>query len=57
MTGGAAPADADADGMPDGWELAHGLDPTAPADAAARACNGWTNLENYLDELAGDPIP
>ncbi len=26
----AAPADADLDGMPDAWELAHGLDPLVP---------------------------
>lgn len=26
--------DSDADGLPDGWEVAHGLDPNDPADAA-----------------------
>ena len=25
--------DSDADGMPDGWEVVHGLDPTDPWDA------------------------
>lgn len=52
LTGGLAAKDTDADGMPDAWESAHGLDPLTPSDGAAQACNGWTNLENYLDELA-----
>jgi hypothetical protein len=42
--------DADGDGMDDGWEAAHGLnDPTADADG-----DGYTNLEEFLNELAGD---
>ena len=32
----------------------HGLDPKNAADAAALAANGYTNVENYLNELAGD---
>ncbi len=51
------PMDSDHDGMPEGWERAHGLDPNNPRDGAAIAANGYTNLENYLNELAGDPIP
>ena len=49
---GPAPADADADGMPDGWERARGLDPTDPADGARAGVDGFTNLEAYLSELA-----
>ena len=56
LTGGPPPADADDDGMPDAWESAHGLDPMDPADGDAVGCNGWTHVENYLNELAGDPI-
>jgi hypothetical protein len=42
-------ADADADGMPDEWERAHGLDPQTPADAAADANgDGYTNIEEFL---------
>lgn len=47
------PADADHDGLPDGWETAHGLDPQNPADAAAPAASGYSNLEEYLNRLAG----
>ena len=53
----AAPLDSDHDGMPDAWELARGLDPRNPGDGAALADNGYTHVENYLNELAGDPIP
>jgi pectate lyase len=44
------------DGMPDAWEKAHGLDPNNASDGAAVAENGYTNVENYLNELAGDPV-
>jgi len=49
--------DSDHDGMPDAWEKAHGLDPNNANDGAAISANGYTNVENYLNELAGDPIP
>ena len=52
--------DSDSDGMPDGWELSYGLDPTDPWDAlldgdvdGLRLDGGdvmdrwWTNLEEY----------
>jgi len=52
---GPAPADADADGMPDDWERAHGLDPADPADGRRTRDDGYTNLEFYLNELAGAP--
>jgi pectate lyase len=55
----AAPTDTDHDGMPDAWETAHGLDWNNPADRNAIATNpnnGYTNLENYLNELAGDDL-
>lgn len=44
------PPDADADGLPDAWETAHGLNPDDPADAAAdRDGDGYTNLEEWLN--------
>ena len=48
---GIAPVDSDHDGIPDAWEIAHGLDPRDPTDGARLAPNGFTWLENYLNEL------
>ena len=52
--------DSDSDGMPDGWELAYGLDPTDPWDALldgdvdglrlsgdGQIDRNWTNLDEY----------
>ena len=44
--------DTDRDGMPDHWEKANGLDANDPADGPPATDNGYTNLENYLNELA-----
>ena len=44
--------DADADGMPDAYEVSVELNPTDPKDGATLAENGYTNLENYLNGLA-----
>jgi len=44
--------DSDADGMPDGYEEAMGLNPRDAADGATYAANGYTHLENYLNALA-----
>lgn len=56
--GGTAPADSDHDGMPDEWETAHGLDPKNAADGAtvSLSADDYTNLEMYLNELAGDRV-
>lgn len=47
--------DSDHDGIPDAWEIAHGLDPNNASDGALLAANGYTNLENYLN--GGPPLP
>ncbi len=47
-----APVDSDNDGMPDAWEEANGLDPNNTADRNMDINgDGYTNLENYLNEL------
>ena len=45
------------DGMPTWWELAHGLDPNARDDAGDFDNDGYTNLEEYLNEIAAWPAP
>ncbi len=47
----AAPADTDHDGMPDSWETANGLNPNDASDRNGYASNGYTNLENYLNNI------
>lgn len=52
---GTPPPDRDADGIPDGWEEAHGLNADNPADATQldpQTCYTW--IEVYAAELAGD---
>jgi hypothetical protein len=50
LKSGPLPADSDDDGMPDAWEMQHGLNPHDPSDAAAdNDHDGYTNLEEYLN--------
>ena len=43
------------DGIPDAWKKAHGLSLTDPQTATAEySHDGYTNIEAYLNELAGD---
>ncbi|HQF54333.1 MAG TPA: pectate lyase [Fibrobacteria bacterium] len=58
LASGAAPKDSDRDGMPDAWETAHGLKIDDPSDRNGTdlSPDGYTNLEMYLNELAGDPV-
>ena len=50
LSNGTPYADADKDGMDDGWEASTGLtDPDGDHDQ-----DGYTNLEEFLNELAGD---
>ncbi len=47
--------DDDNDGMPDGWELTHGLDPTDPIDALLdKDSDDLTNLEEYSNNTDPD---
>ncbi|QTN18229.1 pectate lyase [Brevundimonas sp. AJA228-03] len=45
--------DTDGDGMPDDWEAAHGHDPRVADGAADSDGDGYTNLEDWLNSLAG----
>ena len=45
------------DGMPTYWELQHGLDPNARDDAGDFDSDGYTNLEEYLNDIAAWPAP
>lgn len=45
------PTDTDRDGMPDDWELAHGLNPADPADALLTDSEGYTMVEVYINSL------
>lgn len=50
--------DTDKDGMPDEWEMAHGLDISDKYDARSFELSkeGYTNLEMYLNELMDEEL-
>lgn len=50
--------DTDRDGMPDKWEKEHGLNPDDGTDGSkiTLSADDYTNVEMYLNELAGDPV-
>jgi pectate lyase len=48
------PIDTDHDGMPDDWEIAQGLNPNNEADRNTIRADGYTQLEAYIDGLAGE---
>ena len=49
---GAAPRDSDGDGIPDEWEIAHGLNPKDGRDAAKVLPSGYTAIEEYINSSA-----
>ncbi|MBK9238337.1 MAG: hypothetical protein IPO19_21180 [Rhodoferax sp.] len=57
-----APLDSDGDGMPDAWELSHGLNPLVQdhngtqLSMSSVGVPGYTNLEVYLHELSEQRI-
>jgi hypothetical protein len=51
-----APLDSDGDGLPDAWELAHGLNPHDPTDGASITPSGYSQLELYLHELVAKAL-
>jgi len=48
---GVAYKDADNDGIPDAWELSHGLSPNDAKDAAIITKSGYSNIEVYLNSI------
>ena len=49
---GAPYQDSDGDGMPDDWEIKHGLNPNDPADAMKDANgDGYSNIEKFINGL------
>ena len=58
VVNGTPPIDTDRDGMPDSWEEKYGLNPHDANDrnGTELSADGYTNLEMYLNELAGDPV-
>ena len=45
--------DTDGDGMPDEWEIAHGLDPADASDANGDCTgDGYTNIEKYINGIS-----
>ncbi|HYO23643.1 MAG TPA: hypothetical protein VEQ85_01715, partial [Lacipirellulaceae bacterium] len=52
LGGVAAPPDADGDGMPDAWEAKHGLPVGVASNNGDFDADGYTNLEEYLNDLA-----
>jgi hypothetical protein len=45
--------DSDNDGIPDEWEKKNGLNPNDPADASKDSGDGYTNIEKFLNGIAG----
>ena len=51
LNAGKIPLDSDGDGMPDTWEIRHGLNPKDASDSSAYTIDKeYTNIEVYLNE-------
>jgi hypothetical protein len=51
LNGGPTIVDSDGDGMPDGWELYYGLDPTQNNANGDFDGTGYTNIEKYVNGI------
>jgi hypothetical protein len=52
LGGVAKPQDSDNDGMPDAWEIKHGTNPARLSANADFDSDGYSDLEEYLNQLA-----
>ena len=52
-----APTDTDLDGMPDAWELKHGLNPNIANNNGDFDNDLYTDLEEYLNDMGAFPSP
>jgi len=48
--------DSDNDGVPDGWELSHGLNPDNSTDAGSTSQSGYTWIEEYINSYFGETV-
>ncbi len=55
LASGVAATDSDRDGMPDDWEVKHGTNPLVPNNNADFDFDGYTDLEEYLNDIAAFP--
>jgi pectate lyase len=56
LAAGTPPQDSDHDGMPDNWETPRGLNPNTDDSAQDRDGDGYTNIEEYLNELVWEQV-
>lgn len=49
--------DLDGDGLPGAWEVEHGLDPLVANHNGDFDADGYTDIEDYINELAAWPAP
>ncbi len=49
--------DTDTDGMPDSWEVMHGLQPAVVDNNGDFDADGFTNLDEYINEISEWPAP
>jgi hypothetical protein len=52
LAAGVAPTDSDGDGIPNEWEKAHGTDQLSPNNNGDFDQDGYTDLEEYLNDIA-----
>ena len=57
IAAGAAPVDSDGDGMPDTYERAKDLNPTAPDATGDVNGNGYDNIEDWFNSLPAGTAP